>query len=131
MKLLLDTHIFLWAFLEPKRLGPRLREALVKGDTEIYLSSITIWECLVLSDKGRIQLQPTPEEWLAQRLNKLRPHVAVLNFAVAMKSRSIELEHDDPADRFLAATAAVYDLYLATADKRIIRGKGFPCFPNR
>ena len=43
-------------------------------------------------------------------------------------SRRVELGHEDPADRFLAATAAVYDLQLVTADRRLRAGRGFPIF---
>ena len=56
---------------------------------------------------------------------------APLNREVALRSRTVRVEHDDPADRFLAATADVYDLVLATADRRLLRGKGFKTVGNR
>jgi PIN domain nuclease of toxin-antitoxin system len=51
---------------------------------------------------------------------------APINLEVAIKSRQVKLPHQDPADRFLAATAAVYDLTLVTADERIITAEGIP-----
>ena len=49
----------------------------------------------------------------------------------AARSRSVRAEHEDPADRFLAATADVYELTLVTADERLLRGKGFRTLANR
>ena len=56
---------------------------------------------------------------------------APLSREVAVRSRSVRLDHEDPADRFLAATAEVYELTLVTADDRVLRGKGLRTFPNR
>jgi PIN domain nuclease of toxin-antitoxin system len=56
---------------------------------------------------------------------------APLGREVALRSRSIVVAHEDPADRFLAATADVYDLTLVTADERLLRGQGFRTLPNR
>jgi len=53
MKLLLDTHIFLWAFLEPERLTETVAEALEASSSELWLSPISTWECLLLARKGR------------------------------------------------------------------------------
>ena len=56
---------------------------------------------------------------------------ATLNREVALRSRTVTVMHDDPADRFLAATADVYDLVLATADRRLLTGRGFRTMANR
>ncbi len=56
---------------------------------------------------------------------------ASLTHAVAQQSRRLSLEHSDPADRFVAATAVVYDLTLVTADARLLRGKGYRTLANR
>ncbi len=60
---------------------------------------------------------------------KLPFREAVINQEVAIQSRKINLPHQDPADRFLAATAIVYDLTLVTADRRLIDAKGFSVLP--
>ncbi len=71
------------------------------------------------------------EAWIATALAAAPMHEAPLNNEVALTSRAVKVEHDDPADRFLAATAAVYDLVLATADSRLLRGTGFKTLDNR
>jgi PIN domain nuclease of toxin-antitoxin system len=131
MKLLLDTHIFLWSLLEPDRLGPAVSRALEDDHNELWLSPITCWECLVLAGRGRVALRPDPERWLRAQLMMLRPHEAPLTHEVAIRSRSLELGHEDPADRFLAATAITFDLTLVTADQRLLEGGAWRVLPNR
>ena len=58
-------------------------------------------------------------------------HEAPLSREVATRRRSVRVEHEDPADRFLAATADVYELILVTADEHLLRGKGFRTLANR
>lgn len=131
MKLLLDTHIFLWSFLQPERLTHDVAAALEGTDNEIWLSPITTWECLVLARKGRVRLLPEATIWLRERLETLGPREAHLNHEIAMESERIDLPHPDPADRFLAATAIVFDLILVTADDRLMHSKRFSVLANR
>ena len=64
MRLLLDTHIWLWSLLEPQRLGPRTRAAIEDPDCEQWLSPISVWETLMLAERGRVALDPDPEAWV-------------------------------------------------------------------
>jgi len=88
-------------------------------ENEIWLSPITTWEILVLAEKGRIILDADPMSWLRKVFRKLPYHEARINHEIALCSRSLDLKHEDSADRFLAATALIYDLTLVTADKRL------------
>ena len=130
MRLLLDTHIWLWSLLEPDRLGPRTRAALETRGCEIWLSPITLWETLMLSERRRIVLEPDADTWIRVQLARLPFHEAALNVEVALVSRRLVVASDDPADRFLAATARVYDLTLVTADVRLHKIAGVPVLPN-
>ena len=130
MKLLLDTHIFLWSFLEPDRLTLTVKAALEEPSNEIWLSPITTWECLILARKGRVILEPDAVAWLRERLKELRPTEAPLNHEIAFRSVTVDLAHNDPADQFLAATAAVFDLTLVTADQRLMRSKNIAILAN-
>lgn len=133
MKLLLDTHIWVWSHVDPKRLGARLAHRLEDPATELWLSPISVWEFLVLAEKKRVRLPrgTTPAGWVDTALAQVPMAEAALNREVALRSRTIALTHDDPADRFLAATADVYDLVLATADGRMLAGRGFRTMANR
>jgi PIN domain nuclease of toxin-antitoxin system len=131
VRLLLDTHIWLWSHLDPDRLSRRVAQALVAPDVELWLSPISVWEFLLLVEKHRVSVRGTPRDWVEAALAKVPMHDAQLNLEVALHSRAVRTGHDDPADRFLAATAAVYDLTLVTDDQRLLRGKGFRTLSNR
>jgi len=89
-------------------------------ENEIWLSPITTWEVMILAEKGRIQLDATPSAWVESVLATLAFKEARLTHEVALKSRAVQLPHQDPADRFLAASAWVYELILVTADRNLI-----------
>lgn len=131
MKLLLDTHIWLWSTLDPSRLSKRVRRALEDVHNELWLSSMTVWEVLVLARKKRVVLEPTPEQWIRRALRELPLREAPLNHEVAIRSETITLAHGDPVDCFLVATALVYDLTLVTADRRLLRNPRAPTLANR
>lgn len=133
MKLLLDTHVWLWSHAAPERLTKRVTAAVADGDNDLWLSPISIWEFLLLAQRGRVRLQAglDARAWVEAALSRAPMHEAALTREVAQRSRFVRVDHDDPADRFLAATAEVYELTLVTADERLLRGKGFRTLANR
>jgi len=90
-----------------------------------------IWEVLILAEKGRVVLQPEPLTWIRQALTIVSFREAPLTWEVAIQSRRVNLPHQDPVDRFLVATALVYDLILVTADERILNTCPVRVLPNR
>lgn len=131
MRLLLDTHIWCWWHGSSNRLGPRARRAIETTANEIWLSPIAIWEAVHLADRGRLRLDPDPVSWVNDSLVALPVREAPLTHEIALVSRRLELEHDDPADRFLVATAKVLGLTLVTADERLLACKQIDLLPNR
>ena len=131
MRLLLDTHIWIWSQIEPERLAPAVTTALVAPDAEIWLSPISVWEFLLLVERGRLTLDRPSHDWIDAAWSGAAVREAVLNQEVARRSRTIKLPHQDPADRFLAATAQVYDLALVTDDEQLLKGRGFAKLANR
>lgn len=119
MKLLLDTHVWLWYAFEDAQLSDNLRTLIASNDTELWISPISIWEIMILAEKGRIDLKFEPPEWINQFLAELKPLEAPLTSEIAVLSRQIKLPHQDPADRFIAATALHYGLQLATVDQNL------------
>ena len=129
MKLLLDTHVILWSAAEPERFPQDIAMELENESNELWFSPISIWEILLLAEKRRIILEADHEKSIRKMLQKLPLREAVINHEVAIQSRYVDLPHQDPADRFLAATAMVYDLTLVTADSRLIDAKKFSVLP--
>ncbi len=97
MKLLLDTHIWLWSLLEPERLSKAVAKALTSPTAELWLSPISIWEFLLLVERRRIKVTTDPNAWLTSALEKAPMTEASLTFAVATQSRKVPLPHQDPA----------------------------------
>jgi PIN domain nuclease of toxin-antitoxin system len=124
VKLLLDTHIWIWSLLEPARIEPRVAKALENPANEKWISPISIWECMVLVGKGRVKLNMDVEEWIAQALTEFPPREAPLTTEVVLAMSKIHLPHRDRADAFLAATAKVFRLTLVTVDTRLRTAKG-------
>ncbi len=118
MKLLLDTHIWLWSLQDSERLGKRVRAELRKPENELWLSPISTWEALTLNAKGRVRLRGNLAEWVARATAPFRE--APLTHEIVYVARQLPLFHQDPADRFLAATAQVLGLTLVTADGRLL-----------
>jgi PIN domain nuclease of toxin-antitoxin system len=131
VKLLLDTHIWIWSLLEPERLVPDVRAALQTPATEIWLSPISIWEALMLVEKGRIAVTGEGHNWVRNMVHALPRREAPVTHDVAIMSRQIRLAHQDPADWFLAATAVVGRLTLVTDDERLLAIQELPVLATR
>ena len=131
MKLLLDTHIWLWSLLEPGRLSPRVASALANPDAERWLSPLSLWETLLLIERARLDVDRPGEAWVREALERAPVSEAPVTLEVAMASRRLKTRHRDPVDRFLVATAMVFDLTLVTADTTLLRVKDVDLLPNR
>jgi PIN domain nuclease of toxin-antitoxin system len=82
-------------------------------------------------ERGRLTLEIDAGAWLDTAFASAAIHEAPLNREVARRSRTVKVPHQDPADRFLAATAEVYDLTLVTDDEHLLKGRGFARLANR
>jgi PIN domain nuclease of toxin-antitoxin system len=131
VRLLLDTHIWLWSLIDPDRLGRRARNAITRSRNELWLSPISVWELLVLAERGRVRLDAEPRHWVREALERSRVNEALLGNEVAIQSREVALPHQDPADRLIVATALVHELTLVTADEALLEAQPCPLLPNR
>jgi PIN domain nuclease of toxin-antitoxin system len=131
LKLLLDTHIWLWSAGDEDKIQPDVLRALEDPKNEKWLSPISIWELMTLIEKRRLSLNMDVEEWIAQALSEAPLREAPLTAEVVLAMNKIQLPHRDPVDAFLAATAHVFDLTLVTSDERLLSVKGLSTLPNR
>jgi PIN domain nuclease of toxin-antitoxin system len=131
VKLLLDTHVWLWSHLQPEKLSARVTRALKSASSDLWLSPISVWEFFLLVEHGRVRLAAgwTPTGWVDAALQNRPMREATLTHAVALEAGAVRLPHADPADRLLVATARAYDLTLVTADERLL-GKGWRSLAN-
>jgi PIN domain nuclease of toxin-antitoxin system len=129
VRYLLDTHVWVWSLMRPEGLPRRVRTLLTQARHEGWLSPISSWEVLMLAERGRVKLDGEPRLWIREALARTPLHEAPLVHEVALRSREVALPHDDPADRFLVATALVYELTFVTADERILGARPCPLLP--
>jgi PIN domain nuclease of toxin-antitoxin system len=129
VKLLLDTHVWLWSMAEPRRLSRRVQSELRNAANEFWLSPVSTWEALLLRARGRIQMRGSASEWVSSATAPFRE--APLTHEIVLAAQELPLAHNDPADRFLAATAGVLGLTLVTADERLLGLGAIATLANR
>jgi PIN domain nuclease of toxin-antitoxin system len=89
-------------------------------ETRIGISAVSVWEAMVAMEKGRIESVATPENTVRAWLRESPFEVIPLDQEIVLLSRTLNFRHDDPADRFIAATAYRLNCTLATADHRLL-----------
>jgi PIN domain nuclease of toxin-antitoxin system len=129
LNLLLDTHIWLWTLENNKRLGKRVADELRNPQNRTWVSPISTWEILTLNAKGRISLPADVAAWVAQATSQFQE--APLTHEIALAARQLPWSHNDPADRFLAATAQLLRLTLVTADLKLLGLGNISTLANR
>jgi len=131
MKLLLDTHIWIWSDVEAHKLSSEVTRELTNPDNEVYLSAVSVWEAILLLEKKRVRLNEDFGEWFKKSKLALGLIEVPLTWEIAHEIRYTILGYRDPGDRFLAATAKVLDLTLVTADERLMQVQGLKVLANR
>lgn len=117
MKLLLDTHVVLWAATEPDRLTEEAHEALADGNNEALVSVVTTWEIAIKQSLGKLDLPAPAERWLPVVLRRTGFDAAELDLESALRVRALPWHHRDPFDRLLVAQAFEQGLTLVSHDE--------------
>ena len=121
MKILLDTHVWIWSQESPELLGPTARSAVGAEENELFVSPVSSLEIARLVWGGRVTLAGRLQTWVAESLEALLAATVALTHEIAIVAYDLPGDfHRDPVDRMLVATAMVHDLTLATADERIL-----------
>lgn len=125
MRLLLDTHAFLWWCADDPRLGAREREVIRDGHNAVFLSAASVWEIVIKEKLGRLSV-PEPASRAVARLG-LEP--LPIGFAHAEATATLPALHRDPFDRMLIAQARIEGLTLVTYDPRVRAYPGVAFLP--
>ena len=126
MKLLLDTHIFLWLIDNDHRLSKQYRQVLQDPRNEKYLSVVSIWECAIKYQIGKLDFPSSPETYLPQERRKhLIKTLTVDENSIAPLVKLPPI-HKDPFDRLIIAQALQHDLVIMTEDKLILAYPDIP-----
>ena len=116
MRLLVDTHVLLWAVAQPDRLPASSRKSLESPDNEVFFSAASIWELSIKLQIRRISLAVLPEE-IAEAALRMGFEELSVTAAHAAGVRRLPLHHRDPFDRLLIAQAIHEPARLLTADR--------------
>lgn len=119
MKLLLDTHAFLWMILADPRLPDPLRDILRSEDNSVWLSVVSIWEIAIKQTQGRLVLPGPGAGYAAGHRRRHLISSLTLEETTARHLAQLPAVHRDPFDRMLICQAIEHDMTLVTADDQI------------
>jgi PIN domain nuclease of toxin-antitoxin system len=116
MRLLLDTHIFLWYISGDARLPDALRDSIRNPEHEVYLSVVSLWEAIIKYQLGKLPLPHPPEHYLPTQ--RARHQIVSLSLDEASVRQLAKLPsiHRDPFDRMLICQAMEHALTIVTVD---------------
>lgn len=116
MRLLLDTHIFLWFISGDKHLPESVRDSIRDLDNEVYLSTVSLWETIVKYQLGKLSLPQPPGVYLPTQREKHQIASLSLDEASVSQLANLPPIHRDPFDRMLICQALGHGLTIATVD---------------
>jgi PIN domain nuclease of toxin-antitoxin system len=120
LKLLLDTHVWLWMLASPERLGS-LRPIIEDAGSELLLSAASSWEIAVKYALGRLPLPEPPATFVPDRIRATGVSAVAVEHRHALEVAELPMHHRDPFDRLLIAHARALDVPLASADDRLTK----------
>lgn len=123
MKLLLDTHLLLWAAGEPTRLSPGARVLIESPDNELFFSAASLWEIAIKRGLGRADFQADPRLLRRGLLDNGYSELPIVSEHV-VAIESLPPVHKDPFDRILIAQATIEGITLLTADSLVAQYGG-------
>lgn len=116
MRLLLDTHIFLWYITGDSRVGLDMRR-LIEDSEVAYLSVASVWEATIKYRIGKLPLPAPPHPWLVVQREQHGIESLPIDEAAVTHLSQLELHHRDPFDRILVSQAIQHDLQIVTVDR--------------
>ncbi|HEX5731962.1 MAG TPA: type II toxin-antitoxin system VapC family toxin [Blastocatellia bacterium] len=119
MKLLLDTHIFLWYISGDKKLADKAKDTISDPANEVYLSVVSLWEGIIKYRIGKLPLPQSPETYLPEQRERHKISSMSLDEASVKQLGQLPPLHRDPFDRMLVCQARAHNLTLVTVDPAI------------
>jgi PIN domain nuclease of toxin-antitoxin system len=116
VRILLDTHVLLWAATAPEQLGHEAREAIEDGRNEVVVSVVSAWEIAIKQSLDKLKLAAPAESWLPRVVTASGFGVAEVSLPAALAVRALPWHHRDPFDRLLIAQAIEEGYTLASRD---------------
>jgi len=119
LRLLLDTHIFLWFISGDKRLPEYMKESIRDPNNQVYLSVVSVWEAIIKQKLGKLPLPKPAESYLPAKREQHLISSLPINEAAVIRLAQLPLLHKDPFDRMLICQSIEHDLTIVTVDDAI------------
>ena len=114
MKVLLDTHTFLWAIIDEKKLSPRVRRVMTSS--ELWWSVVSLWEAIQKAQVGKLSLPLPAGPFLTNELSSNHVRLLPVSLSHVLRVEELPLHHRDPFDRLLLAQSIEEGWPIVTAD---------------
>lgn len=121
MRLLLDTHTFLWWCANSQRLSQRAKAAISDAANDVFVSAVNGWEIAIKARLGRLPLPDAPTAFMAAMLERHAFAVLPITMVHAVAESELPAHHGDPFDRLLVSQAKLEGMQLVTDDTQIQR----------
>ena len=119
MRLLLDTHVFLWYISADPLLPVAFRNAIREQTNEVYLSVASVWEAVIKYALGKLPLPEALAEYLPRQRQAHRIATLPIDEEALVRLANLPTLHRDPFDRLLIAQALQHGLMLVTVDNAV------------
>jgi PIN domain nuclease of toxin-antitoxin system len=121
MRILLDTHAFLWWVADDPQLSVNAKNIIANPDNEVYFSVVSAWEIIIKVGTGKLSLSEVPEIYIPSRIASNQFEILPIQMPHILKINCLPNFHKDPFDRLLIAQSLAEDLSLLTVDSLIVQ----------
>jgi len=118
MKLLLDTHVFLWLRNEPEKVSKTVLDAYQNSENSIFLSLVSVWEMQIKQQLGKLQLAISLADMVQEQCTNNDLGIIPIDLHHILGVEQLPFHHKDPFDRLLISQAKIEKLILASSDSR-------------
>jgi PIN domain nuclease of toxin-antitoxin system len=119
VRLLLDTHVWLWWMVDSPRLSAETRSLVLDPESTVYFSVASAWEIAIKHSIGKLTLPASPATYIPARAEGADFRIVDVRLEHALAVAELPRHHDDPFDRLLVAQSIVEGFRFLTADRRL------------
>jgi len=131
MRLLLDTHVFLWWIMDDQQLPARVRALMADGENELFLSAASCWEIAIKTGIGKITLPSHPDAFIADQMTANAVQGLPITASHALQVFHLPTHHRDPFDRMIVSQSQLENMPVITSDKLFHKYKVKTLWENR
>jgi PIN domain nuclease of toxin-antitoxin system len=118
MKVLVDTHTFIWALLHDHRLSAKAKQILKSDEHELFFSLVSLWEFAIKIKTGKLNALGSSVAYLRDEMENYSMQLLPIRYQHILQLEALPVHHSDPFDRLLIAQAIAESLPILTHDEK-------------